>query len=225
MNIVNGSSPDANKVPISSSHHKINWFTELPIWTHTVTFQKALVNYLLNLPLYHSLGWENFPQKRNYEFVSSSNKRFGELKAKNLIVWKFSFSSFASFYIRLYPRCTGQIFDQSKIHAVRYSAKIRDGFKILAGTVDNITDTVWTPWQSEFSNVKASSWMVQEGRKRVAFLIILLPSIKTLTFNSFYHLANGNGMRSFPCTVWRRCAGVLFKFNVCRDQICPDQIW
>lgn len=44
---------------------------------------------------------------------------------------------------------------------------------------------------------------MQEGRKRVAFLIILLPSIKTLTFNSFYHLANGNGMRSFPCTVWR----------------------
>lgn len=165
MNIVNGSSPDANKTPISSYHHKINWFhswfTELTIWTHTVTFQKALVNYSLKLPLYHSLGWENCPQKRNYEFVSSSNKRFGELKAKNLIVWTFSFSSFAAFYIRLYPSGTGQIFDQSKIHAVRYSVKIRDGFKILAGTVDNITGTVWIPWQSEFLNVKDFSWMVQ----------------------------------------------------------------
>lgn len=93
--------------------------------------------------------------------MSSSNKRFGELKAKNLIVWTFSFSTFAAFYIRLYPRGTGQIFDQSKIHAVRYSVKIRDGFKILAGMVDNITGTVWTPRQSEFSNVKAFSWMVQ----------------------------------------------------------------
>lgn len=125
-------------------------------------FSESLGELLTKSPALSLVRMRELSTKTQLWICVQLEQKIWRVKSKKIHSLNLFFFYFCGLLYQVIPTWYRKnFFDQSKIHAVRYFVEIRDGFKILAGTVDNITGTVWTPWQSEFSNVKAFSWMVQ----------------------------------------------------------------